>query len=69
MNEIQMFCRERGINSKIEESFTTYVKVSYSTSLSIRPGDTLSKMINNMSREKVEEMWTRFVMDFKDSLV
>ena len=68
MNPIQEFCEERKIDKKIEEAFTTYVKVSYSTSLVVKPGDTLSKMIGNMTKEKVQEQWGRFVMDFKDSL-
>ena len=68
MNPIQEFCKERKVNKIIEEAFTTYVKVSYSTSLMVKQGDTLSSMIKNMTRENVNDFWGRFVLDFKDSL-
>lgn len=69
MNTLKEFCKERMINPKIEEAFTAYVKASYSTSFAVKPGETLSKIINNMTREKVDEMWLQFVNDFKSILV
>lgn len=69
MNTLKEFCKDRMIGVKIEEAFTAYVKASYSTSFSVKTGDTLSKMVNNMTREKVEEMWLQFVNDFKSILV
>ena len=68
MNAIDEFCKTRNINDKIKEAFITYVKVSYSSSFAVRSGDTLSKMIANMTMEKVEDMWGLFVIDFKQTL-
>ena len=68
MNALDEFCKVRKIDDKIKEAFTTYVKVSYSSSYAIKPGDTLSKMINSMTMEKVEAMWHQFVLDFKQIL-
>ncbi len=68
MNALDEFCKNRHINDKIKEAFTTYVKVSYSSSYAVK-GDTLSKMINNMTTEKVEASWIQFVLDFKETLV
>ena len=68
MTAIQEFCQERKIPDNIEQAFTTYVKATYSSSLAIRPGETLSKIISNLTREQVEMEWLKFVFDFKQTL-
>ena len=68
MNAIQEFCAKRGLNNAIEQAFTTYVKATYSNSLAVREGDTLSKIVNNLTTEKVEDMWLKFVYDLKETL-
>ena len=65
---IEEFCTDRKLDYKTQEAFTTYVKTSYSSSLAVRPGETLDKIINNLTREKIEDMWIKFIYDFKDSL-
>lgn len=62
------FCIQRGMNKAMEETFTTYVKVSYSAAYAIKPGDTLSKIMENLTQEKVQEYWLRFIYDFKETL-
>lgn len=68
MSTIHDFCEERRIPNNIETALTDYVKAVYSSSLAVRPGDTLSKIVANLTREKVEELWIDFVMDFKEIL-
>ena len=65
---IEEFCTTRKLDYKTQEAFTTYVKTSYSSSLAVRFGDTLDKIINNLTTEKVEDMWVKFVYDWKDTL-
>jgi len=65
---IEEFCTIRKIDYKTQEAFTLYVKTSYSSSLAVRFGDTLDKIINNLTTEKVEDMWVKFVYDWKDTL-
>jgi hypothetical protein len=67
-SSIHEFCEERKIPSTIEQAFTAYVKAVYSSSLAVRPGETLTKIITNLTREKVEEMWLKFVLDLKNIL-
>ena len=69
MTPIKDFCRERGIKPKIEEAFIAYVRASYSQSYAIKPGETLSKIMEKMTREKVEDAWQKFIVDFKETLV
>lgn len=68
LSSIHEFCEERKIPSNIEIAFTAYVKAVYSSSLAVRPGDTLSRIIANLTREKVEEIWLKFVLDLKEIL-
>lgn len=65
---IHEFCEERKISYNIEIAFTAYVKAIYSSSLAVRPGDTLSKIVDNLTREKVEDVWLKFVLDLKEIL-
>ena len=66
MNELQNFCVERQLNKNMEDAFKAYIRSAFSTAYAIRPGDTLSGMMNNMTRERVEEMWQKFVIDWKE---
>ena len=68
MSDIHNFCEERRIPNNIEIAFTTYVKAVYSSSLAVREGDTLSKIVANLTREKVEDVWLKFVLDYKEIL-
>lgn len=68
MTAIEEFCTLRKLDEKTKEAFTMYVKASYSSSLAVRPGDTLDKIIANLTMEKVENMWLKFVYDWKDTL-
>jgi len=68
MTAIQEFCKNRKINDAIEQAFTAYVKAVYSSSLAVRPGETLNKIIVNLTMEKVEDVWLKFVLDFKNTL-
>ena len=68
LSSIHDFCEERKIPSNIEIAFTAYVKAVYSSSLAVRPGETLSKIVANLTREKVEDAWLKFVLDFKEIL-
>lgn len=68
MTAIEEFCKTRQLDIKTQEAFTMYVKASYSSSLAVRPGDTLNKIVANLTMEKVEDMWIKFVYDWKDTL-
>lgn len=65
---IHDFCDERKIPYNIESAFNAYVKTVLSSSLAIHPGDTLSKIVDNLTREKVDDLWLKFVLDFKQIL-
>jgi hypothetical protein len=68
LSSIHEFCEERKIPTNIEIAFTAYVKAVYSSSLAVRPGETLSKIVDNLTREKVEDAWLKFVFDLKEIL-
>lgn len=68
LSSIHDFCEERKIPSNIEIAFTAYVKAVYSSSLAVRQGDTLNKIVNNLTKEKVEDAWLKFVIDLKEIL-
>lgn len=68
LSSIHEFCEERKIPTNIEVAFTAYVKAIYSSSLAVRPGETLSRIVANLTREKVEETWLKFVLDLKEIL-
>lgn len=68
MSDIHNFCEERGISKNIEIAFTAYVKAIYSDYLIVKPGDTLSRIILSLTREKVEDLWLKFILDLKDIL-
>lgn len=68
LSSIHEFCEERKIPDNIETAFTAYVKAVYSSSLAVRQGDTLNKIVDNLTREKVEDMWLKFVFDLKEIL-
>lgn len=68
MTAIQEFCKNRKIPNAIEQAFTTYVKATYSASLAVRPGETLTKIVANLTMEQVEEQWLKFVYDFKETI-
>lgn len=65
---IHEFCEERKITDNIQTAFTAYVKAVLSSSLAVRPGETLSKIVDNLTREKVEDLWLKFILDFKQIL-
>jgi hypothetical protein len=65
---IEEFCKTRKLDYKTQEAFTLYIKTSYSSSLAVRFGETLDKIVANLTNEKVEDMWIKFVYDWKDTL-
>jgi len=68
MTSIQEFCKTRKIPSTIEQAFTTYVKATYSSSLAVHQGETLNKIVSNLTMEQVEDQWLKFVYDFKETI-
>lgn len=68
LSSIHDFCEERKIPANIEVAFTAYVKAVYSSSLAVRQGDTLNKIVINLTKEKIEDVWIKFVYDFKQVL-
>lgn len=68
LSSIHEFCEERKIPANIETAFVVYTKAVYSSSLAVRHGETLDKIVNNMTREKIEDMWMKFVLDYKEIL-
>lgn len=68
MTAIEEFCVARKLDTKTKEAFTAYVKATLSSSLAVRPGDTLNKIVSNLTMEKVEDLWLKFVYDWKDTL-
>lgn len=69
MDNLREFCQARKMNKHLEDAFITYVRSSYSSAYAVKPGETLSKMLEKMTPEKVMDMWLLFVLDFKETLV
>lgn len=69
MDSLKEFCHQRKLNKHLEDAFVTYIRSTYSSAYAIRSGETLSKMMSNMTDEKVKEMWGLFVLDLKQVLV
>jgi hypothetical protein len=68
MSAIKDFCQSRGMNKTMEETFTMYVKVSYASAYAVKIGDTLSRIVENMTSEKIQDYWVKFIYDFKNTL-
>lgn len=69
MNSIQQFCEKRKISHPIESAFTAYCKTAYALQFELKEGDTISKIVSNLTDEQVLEAWNRFILDLKDSLI
>lgn len=58
------------INDKLKEAFNAYVRASYSDSFDMRQdGDTITSLVLRMTVLDVENMWNRFVLDLRDTLI
>lgn len=68
MKPIQEFCQRRGISEAICEAFLTYIKSSFATSYAVQSERTLNLMLNNITQERLEETWIRFLGEFKQIL-
>lgn len=66
---IQEFCNNRKITKSIESAFLAYCKTSYALRFELHEGDTVSKIVANLTPEQVLDAWNRFVLDFKDVLL
>lgn len=69
MNSIQQFCEKRKISHPIESAFTAYCKTAYALRFELKEGDTISKIISNLTDEQVLDAWNRFILDLKDSIL
>jgi hypothetical protein len=58
------------MNKKIEEAFAMYCRVSFAEAYEIKQdGETVYSLILRMTNQDVENMWSGFVLDFRDALV
>lgn len=69
MNAIRDFCEERKITKTIESAFLAYCKTEYALRFELKEGDTIAKLVANLTPEQTQDAWNRFVLDFKDALL
>lgn len=70
MTPIAQFCENKGIKGKIREAFNAYVRASFADRYEIyQEGDTVSSLISKMTQEDVANLWSRFILDLRDTLI
>lgn len=69
MNALRNFCEQRKITKTIESAFSAYCKTDYAQRFEMREGETIQRIVANMTTEQVEHAWLCFVSELKDLLV
>lgn len=66
MNNISMFCEQRGLPKRIEQAFIVYCKDLYASRFEINPtGDTITRLVGNLSTSELQDTWNNFIQDLK----
>lgn len=68
MNSISEFCEERKIPPQIESAFRAYCKTDYAMRFALREGDTIAKIVANLTHEQVLDAWGKFVIELRKAL-
>jgi hypothetical protein len=69
MNPIKEFCEKRKITKTIESAFSAYCKTDYAQRFDLKEGDTIARIVANMTAGQVEHAWLCFVSELKELLV
>lgn len=69
MTSIRRFCEDRKISPSIESAFTSYCKTSYALQFELKEGDTVSKIVSNLTDEQILDAWNKFIVELKDALI
>jgi len=64
-NSIHEFCEKRNIPIKIESAFRAYCKTDYALKFELREGDTVAKLVSNLTNEQILDAWNCFVVEFR----
>lgn len=68
MYEVFNFCEERKTGKKIQDAFVAYCKSSVSESYQLKSNETVTGLLMKFTREEVENLWNKFVLDLRDVL-
>ena len=69
MNSIQKFCEDRKISNPLESAFIAYCKTGYAQRFELMEGDTISKIVSNLTDEQVLDAWNCFIVELKKVLL
>ena len=69
MTAINEFCEKRKIPKNIESAFTAFVHTDYAQIFELRDGgDTINKIVLNLTDNQVGLAWQKFVLQLHDVL-
>ena len=68
MNSISDFCEKRKIPIKIESAFRAYCKTDYAQRFALKEGETIAKIVANLTDAQVLDAWDGFVVEFMKTL-
>lgn len=68
LNSISDFCEKRKIPLNIESAFRAFCKTDYAQQFALREGDTIQKIVANLTDVQVADAWDKFVCEFKKTL-
>ena len=69
MSAINEFCEKRKIPRNIESAFTAYIRTDYAQTFELREGETINKIVANLTNEQVETAWQKFILQLRDLLI
>jgi DNA-directed RNA polymerase subunit F len=67
-NSISEFCEKRKIPIQIESAFRAFCKTDYAMQFQFREGETIQKIVSNLTDKQVLEAWDKFVIEFSKIL-
>lgn len=69
MNPVRDFCRKRKISQGIEEAFVAYCKDYLKDTYGISMKDTLSLVGDKITPQDVQNLWNKFIVEMKNSIL
>lgn len=64
---IQIFCDNKGLSGKLRQAFLSYCKDFYASRYGMNSnGDTIDKIVSQITEEEINDVWMEFIRDMKD---
>ena len=69
MTAISKFCEQRKIPINIESAFTAYIRTDYAANFELKDGETIQKIVANLTDAQVADAWNKFILEFRDVIL